>query len=76
MTTNADFALSDPDFQAACKCVGLEPTRRQASKYRRETGLAYEAERKILKAGLDVWDVCAMSDEARTELFVMIGLEV
>jgi len=33
--------LSSPAFRKACKAVGIEPTRRQASKFRKGRGLAY-----------------------------------
>jgi hypothetical protein len=39
--TNTKFAEVDKVFQAACSEAGLEPTPRQASKYRNKRGLAY-----------------------------------
>lgn len=33
--------LNSKDFKTACKKVGIKPTKRQASKYRRKKGLAY-----------------------------------
>ena len=38
--TNALFAKNDQAFKNACKVAGIEPTKRQASKYRRGLGLA------------------------------------
>ena len=40
--TNAEFAQSDKAFQEACKRAGLQPTRRQASKWRLKDGLAWQ----------------------------------
>jgi len=34
--------LSSPAFIKACKAVGIEPNRRQASKFRKGRGLAYQ----------------------------------
>lgn len=39
--SNAAFAKADQAFQSACQKAGIEPTPRQASKWRRKTGLAY-----------------------------------
>jgi hypothetical protein len=39
---NADFAEQDEMFRLACEAAGLEPTRRQASKFNREQGLAWK----------------------------------
>jgi DNA-directed RNA polymerase specialized sigma54-like protein len=39
--TNAEFSNSDKAFARACKAVELPCTRRQASKFRRQLGLAY-----------------------------------
>jgi len=47
--TNADFAQTDRTFRRACKEAGVEPNRKQASKFRRGHGSAY---RKM--KGLDV----------------------
>ena len=39
--------LKDPIFIKACELVGIEPTKRQASKWRRKTGKAYIQGRKV-----------------------------
>lgn len=39
--TNAQFAQSDQGFKTACSKAEVEPTRRQASKYRMGYGKAY-----------------------------------
>lgn len=39
--TNEEYS-KDPKFVAACSSVGIEATRRQASKYRRKQGKAYK----------------------------------
>jgi hypothetical protein len=38
---NIDFAKNDPIFRAACDVVGTPPTARQAGKWRRSTGIAF-----------------------------------
>lgn len=40
--TNVEFAKTNQAFRFACEVAGIEPTERQASKYRRKTGLAYK----------------------------------
>ena len=39
--TNAAFAKTDAAFREACEQAGIEPTIRQASKFRRGFGLAF-----------------------------------
>jgi len=39
--TNKEFANSDAKFKKACEMAGIENTSKQASKYRRQFGLAY-----------------------------------
>lgn len=41
--TNAEFARTNGQFRAACKRAGVEPTRRQASKFRNKIGVAWAA---------------------------------
>lgn len=41
--TNADFAQTDELFLRGCELANVEPSKRQASKFRREEGLAYKA---------------------------------
>lgn len=41
--TNAQFAKNDPTFAKACELAEVEPTKRQASKFRNKRGAAYEA---------------------------------
>ena len=41
--TNAKFAQTAKGFNDACNMAGIKPTKRQASKYRRGLGLAYQA---------------------------------
>lgn len=40
---NSVFAKTDESFQKKCENAGVQPTRRQASKYRRKFGSAYAA---------------------------------
>ena len=44
--TNKEFAAQDQKFRAACSAAGVEPTARQASKYRNNQGLAYQSKGK------------------------------
>ena len=39
---NFEFARDNKDLAKACQKVGIEPTRRQASKWRNGKGLAYK----------------------------------
>jgi predicted HicB family RNase H-like nuclease len=39
---NREFAKSDENFIKACEKAGVQPTRRQASKFRRGFGLAFK----------------------------------
>ncbi len=41
-TTNKVFATTNKDFMAACTKADVEPTKRQASKYRRKIGKAWK----------------------------------
>jgi hypothetical protein len=38
--TNYEYSTRDFDFKQACSKAGIEPTKRQASKYRRGKGKA------------------------------------
>lgn len=40
-TSHRDFAATDPQFRAACQRAGVQPTRRQASRWRRKCGSAW-----------------------------------
>ena len=46
--TNLELSKTS-GFVKACKVAGIEPTRRQASLFRRKLGLAYKVKSKILK---------------------------
>jgi hypothetical protein len=39
--TNKGFATNNKEFKAACEVVEIPASARQASKWRRKTGLAY-----------------------------------
>ena len=41
-TTNRQFAETDATFRAACERAGIEPSKLQASKWRRHFGVAWE----------------------------------
>jgi len=47
--TNKEFAVKDSSFQQKCSSVGIEPTRRQASKFRNRKGRVYKYFNKGLK---------------------------
>lgn len=40
--TNAEFARTDGHFQRCCADAGVDPTSRQASKFRNQKGIAYK----------------------------------
>lgn len=40
--TNKEFAKTNQQFISACQKAGVEPTKRQAAKWRRKTGIAYK----------------------------------
>lgn len=44
--TNKEFAAQDTKFRKACESANIEPTSRQASKYRSKRGLAYLATKR------------------------------
>lgn len=39
--TNSQFAANDQVFKKACEIAHVNPTKRQASKFRRKRGLAF-----------------------------------
>ena len=45
--THREFATADTAFRAACERASVEPTRRQASKFRNKRGRAYAARREV-----------------------------
>ena len=53
--TNKQFALKNDWFRAACVKAGIEPTTRQASKWRLKKGKAYafKGVKEEVKDGLD-----------------------
>lgn len=40
--TNEVFAATNPEFREACEKAGIQPTGRQAGKFRRKVGKAYK----------------------------------
>lgn len=44
------LVITDEKFLEACKLVELEPTKRQFSKWKRNTGLAFKNYKKITNA--------------------------
>jgi len=44
--SNLEFSKTNQDFKNACEKAGVQPTIRQASKYRRKSGKAYNEGRK------------------------------
>jgi hypothetical protein len=40
--TNKEYAKENKDFREACEKVKIEPTKRQASKYRHKKGKAWK----------------------------------
>ena len=47
--TNKTYAEKNIEFQKACAVIGLAPSARQASKYRRQKGDAYMRGRPLLR---------------------------
>ena len=45
--TNRHFAQNDTKFIDLCNKAGIKPTKRQASKYRMQKGLAYKELKKL-----------------------------
>jgi hypothetical protein len=54
--TAAMFASKDRTFRVACKKVGITPSKRQASKFRRGTGVAFKAVPKLTQDDYDDYD--------------------
>ena len=48
--TNEEFRKCDPVFKKACEAANIEPTSRQASRWRNKKGIAY----KVSKGSFDV----------------------
>lgn len=44
---NNEFSANVKTFKASCEKAGIKPTKRQASKWRRKTGLAYNNKVKL-----------------------------
>lgn len=49
-TTNREWARENNLFRKACEIAGIPPKGRQASKYRRQKGLAYKYQRAAQSA--------------------------
>ena len=47
--TNKEFASTNQKFKEACAKAKVEPTARQASKWRRQTGLAWKVASRQVK---------------------------
>lgn len=46
--SNREFSLSDRGFRELCKLAGVEPTKRQASKFKNRKGSAYRQQQKMM----------------------------
>jgi hypothetical protein len=46
--TNAQFIQADAMFRRCCEAAEIKPTKRQASKYRRQKGLAFSFKKIIV----------------------------
>ena len=49
MSTNQQFADKDEVFRRACQLAGIQPTKRQAAKWRSNHGRAHEFRRAALE---------------------------
>ena len=47
--TNREMTKNDKTFLKACENAGVDPTKRQASKFRRGMGLAYKIMKRTKK---------------------------
>ena len=48
---NREFSQQDDHFRKCCKEAGTEPTTRQASKFRKKRGKAYQFKNKVVNNG-------------------------
>jgi len=49
--TNKEFAKTDENFRSLCKKLDVEPTKRQASKFRMKKGIVWKSRNKENKNG-------------------------
>ena len=61
MSTNHHFATTDEIFRLACSVAGIQPTARQASKWRAGFGLARQYHRRSSAAVTPGWNASAAS---------------
>jgi len=47
--TNKKFAAENQEFRSACEAASIEPSKRQASKWRNKKGKAYKKSKGDLK---------------------------
>ena len=71
---NFEFAKTDVHFQRACESVGIPATRRQAGKWRRQTGAAYSHGRGSVQAPSE--DLSALTCKALRALAAERGVKV
>ena len=80
---HSEFAEKDVHFRAACQRVGLTPSSRQASKFRRGFGLAYEQGRKakpvpvvVIEEPVEVEDLNLLTCKVLRERLDTAGIKV
>ena len=71
---NFEFSKTDVHFQRACEAVGIPATRRQAGKWRRQTGSAYNHGRGSAQAPSE--DLSALTCKALRALAAERGVKV
>jgi hypothetical protein len=74
---NIDFAKTDSIFRAACDVVGTPPTARQAGKWRRSTGIAFNHGRGMaVKASQPKEDLSSLTCKALRQRCAAQGIKV
>jgi hypothetical protein len=84
---HSEFAEKDVHFRAACQRVGLTPSSRQASKFRRGFGLAYEQGRKakpvpvvveepVIEEPVEIEDLSLLTCKVLRERLAAAGIKV
>ncbi len=78
---HAEFSKKDTHFRAACAAVGLAPSSRQASKFRRGFGLAYEQGRKgkpapVEEPVIEIEDLSLLTCKVLRERLDTAGIKV
>lgn len=76
--SNAKFSKEDRNFDLCCSAAGVQPTRRQASKYQNGKGAAYTLGQQNLKANLqqEVIDFDVFIDQSQCTIETLVGTKI